>query len=479
MAADRDNLRISTGYTMLTRPLVLDASDTINASDTIIFTVTNLQKYSQTQVVTVGLTDVSGTPDVEVSFYGRVTATSDWTEIGTAIDWTTTANDGSITATTPINYNYLKVEFIATGTTQQTKITTFEVKTANAYDIPANSGTLTIARKTAGAVTITSKDNDANAATTYRAGGTGALTIGAGTGTTAITSSDWAIDATGAMTGIGAITADGLVTADKFKFEHVTSTDVTALPAYFTETLSGTFGAAGPGYGMTVYSKIVGANLTASDSYEAAITGVYAITGTNASTYPKASVLGWILDNTTTADGAFVALIDGDTQVTQAGAAYAVRHLNSTPTSGFGYGLDLYGAAIGAYDAVSYRTADIRLVNQETITNETDGYISMGTANVTAATYNFVTAAQLTETVTDSLVIVNASIPALVAGLELTFVAEATVAGATTLTLNGVVKAVFEASDISELDSADIRDTQVVRVVYDGTQWQQISQSGN
>ncbi len=128
MAADRDNLRISTGYTMLTRPLVLDASDTINASDTIIFTVTNLQKYSQTQVVTVGLTDVSGTPDVEVSFYGRVTATSDWTEIGTAIDWTTTANDGSITATTPINYNYLKVEFIATGTTQQTKITTFEVK---------------------------------------------------------------------------------------------------------------------------------------------------------------------------------------------------------------------------------------------------------------------------------------------------------------------------------------------------------------
>jgi|GEM_PF-5264234 len=40
----------------------------------------------------------------------------------------------------------------------------------------------------------------------------GAVSVGGGSGTVAIDSSDWDISATGAMTGIGAITADGLVT---------------------------------------------------------------------------------------------------------------------------------------------------------------------------------------------------------------------------------------------------------------------------
>jgi len=214
MAADR-SLIISTGYTML-NPITLNASDTINANDTVIFTITNLQKYAQNQVFTVGLSDVSGTPSVSIKAYGKVTSSGSWVQIGSTITWTSDSNDGSITSTTPINYNYLKVEFIASATTQQTLIDVFEVKTSNAYDIPANSGTLTISRATSGAVVVTSKDDDANAATTYRAGGTGALTIGAATGTTAITSSDWAIDATGIMTGIGNITSNGdIVTTGK------------------------------------------------------------------------------------------------------------------------------------------------------------------------------------------------------------------------------------------------------------------------
>lgn len=210
IAGDR-NLSISTGYTMLNN-FSLNASDTINASDTVTFNIVNLQKYAQNQVFTVGLEDVSGAPNVTITAYGKVTSSSAWVQIGSPITWTSDSNDGSITSTSPINYNYLKVEFIADGTTQQSKIDVFEVKTSNAFDIPANSGTFTIARATSGAVVVTTKDDDANAATTYRAGGTGALTIGASTGTTAITSSDWAIGATGAMTGIGAITADGLIT---------------------------------------------------------------------------------------------------------------------------------------------------------------------------------------------------------------------------------------------------------------------------
>ena len=46
--------------------------------------------------------------------------------------------------------------------------------------------------------------------------GTTGITIGSGTATTAITSSDWAIDATGAATGMGAITSNGAITGTSF-----------------------------------------------------------------------------------------------------------------------------------------------------------------------------------------------------------------------------------------------------------------------
>jgi hypothetical protein len=209
-AADR-SLRINTGMTQLNR-FTLGASDTINESDTITFTITNLQKYAQMQVFTVGLTDVDGTPDVTITAYGKVTSAGSWVQIGTPISWASTSDDGDISSTSPINYNYLKVVFLAGAGAQQTLISTFEAKTSNAYDIPANSGTLTVSRATEGTVTITSADNNANAALTIAAGGTGALTLGDVGSTTAITSSDWAIDATGAMTGIGAITSNGAIT---------------------------------------------------------------------------------------------------------------------------------------------------------------------------------------------------------------------------------------------------------------------------
>jgi hypothetical protein len=90
-----------------------------------------------------------------------------------------------------------------------------EIKTSNAYDIPANSGTLTISRATSGEVTVTTKDDDANAATTYRAGGTGALTLGASTGTTAITSSGWAISSSGAVSGVTTVAASGDISGSK------------------------------------------------------------------------------------------------------------------------------------------------------------------------------------------------------------------------------------------------------------------------
>ncbi|HUX54269.1 MAG TPA: hypothetical protein VMV56_07640 [Williamwhitmania sp.] len=83
----------------------------------------------------------------------------------------------------------------------------------NAIDIgEAVDGTILFSRDDAGTVTLTSADNDANAALTIVAGGTGALTLGDNGSTTAITSSDWGISDTGVMTGIGNITMNGTFT---------------------------------------------------------------------------------------------------------------------------------------------------------------------------------------------------------------------------------------------------------------------------
>jgi hypothetical protein len=204
---------IKTGYTMLSKPMTFTAADTLDADDTITITIANAQKYFQHQTFSIALTQVTVTPAVTITAYGRVTSTSAWVQIGTPISWTTSANNGDITSTTPQPYNELKVECVASSASQKSKITSFTVKTSNMYDIPASSGTLTISRATEGTVTIQTADNNVNAAAIYRAGGTGALTLGAAAGTTAITSSDWAIGATGAMTGIGAITSDGIITA--------------------------------------------------------------------------------------------------------------------------------------------------------------------------------------------------------------------------------------------------------------------------
>jgi len=215
--ADRTGT-IPTGLTMLSNPFTFAASDTVVTGTTTTYLISNPQKYSQNQVFTIGLTAVTGTHNMAITAYGKVAyggslAGGTWVQIGTPITWVTAANNGAITSASPVNYNYFKVTFVEGGTECKARVSQFEIKTSNAFDIPASSGTLTISRATTGTVTVQVKDDDANAAAVYRAGGTGALTVGAAAGTTAITSSDWAISATGVQTGMGAITTDGLITA--------------------------------------------------------------------------------------------------------------------------------------------------------------------------------------------------------------------------------------------------------------------------
>ena len=108
--------------------------------------------------------------------------------------------------------------------------------------------------------------------------------------------------------------------------------------------VASTFGSnssAEPASAQAVRGRVTGSNLTKTRNYVTGVTGQYLITGTNASEFIKAGVLGVVGDQTTTADGAVVAYLDGDGGLTTANAAYAVSMKNSTPNSGFNYGLDL------------------------------------------------------------------------------------------------------------------------------------------
>jgi hypothetical protein len=114
--------------------------------------------------------------------------------------------------------------------------------------------------------------------------------------------------------------------------------------------------------------SIHGTNLTATSNYLGGVIGQYDIPGTKNTTYPAGAVLGMIADGTTTADGAFVAFLDGDSSVTQARAAYTVMCNNSNASSKFTVGLDLKGASHDGFQAVTYSTGEIRFSNGTYIT---------------------------------------------------------------------------------------------------------------
>lgn len=145
-----------------------------------------------------------------------------------------------------------------------------------------------------------------------------------------------------------------------------------------------------------VMGNIIGTNLSKAGNYLGGIIGHYNIAGTNATTYPSGAVLGGIGDGTTTAKGAFVAYIDGDSAQTNAGAAFKVMHNNSTSASKFSYGVDLYDAAHNGYNAVSFGTADIRFNSQATLS------LLSATASLDFAQANANTCEVLTITVTNA-----------------------------------------------------------------------------
>jgi hypothetical protein len=161
--------------------------------------------------------------------------------------------------------------------------------------------------------------------------------------------------------------------------------------------VASTFGSnssAEPASAQAVRGRVTGSNLTKTRNYVTGVTGQYLITGTNASEFIKAGVLGVVGDQTTTADGAVVAYLDGDGGLTTANAAYAVSMKNSTPNSGFNYGLDLQFISLnlGGVTTSTFKQADIRFNNGVTLVANTANNISIN-ANVTAG--NVLTSAQV------------------------------------------------------------------------------------
>lgn len=119
----------------------------------------------------------------------------------------------------------------------------------------------------------------------------------------------------------------------------------------------------GSSFLAAVMGNALGDSLTKTATIIGGVIGAFSITGTKLSTFQHAAVLGIVMD-LAKPDAAFMAVIEGDSGLLLPGAAYAIGSNNSTPGSGFQYGLDLYRAAHDGYLQPSITKALIRSPNQ-------------------------------------------------------------------------------------------------------------------
>ena len=138
--------------------------------------------------------------------------------------------------------------------------------------------------------------------------------------------------------------------------------------ATFTVNPTGSFGSnttTDPSSAQGSSGQVFGSNLASTATYYIGATGRYLITGTNASTFAKAGVMGVIGNTTTTGDAAVMAWLDGDGGTTTARAGFGIGMTNSAAASGFDYGMDLnlQDAVGGGGSVQDYKKAEIRVSN--------------------------------------------------------------------------------------------------------------------
>lgn len=172
------------------------------------------------------------------------------------------------------------------------------------------------------------------------------------------------------------------------------------------------------------------------------------------------------------ATGEFGLKISNTDNSTANAADAAIFITDAGTNTGWDYGVNMIGSTIG--------TAEIAGQNGETWSNATNGYWNAGESAVLAASYNFATPAMVAGTADAITIDFTPNMPTIAAGLRVTFIAEAANTGAATLAVDGGdAKAIVESGDGSALEANDIRSGSMVDLVYDGTSWQQVSQSGN
>ena len=162
--------------------------------------------------------------------------------------------------------------------------------------------------------------------------------------------------------------------------------------AYSRVTIDSAFGGTGAADISTVQcvrGRVQGSNLSKAGINVSAIRADYDVTGSNAAQM-KTAVLAAIQPGTSTADAAVIAYIEGDSGVSHAESAYAVRMANSTAGSGFQYGLNLemlnvVNGPAGAPN-VAFDTADIRLNNGLLIKSVTSAVANNDPTSLAAGT---------------------------------------------------------------------------------------------
>jgi hypothetical protein len=139
----------------------------------------------------------------------------------------------------------------------------------------------------------------------------------------------------GSTTVIHALESDGEVYDGTGHSFQVVAADLELDPA------AGSSDGSNPKFLAPGMGNLIGDTLTADANYLAGWIGAYSVIGTKATTFPAGALLGIIMDGVDEVDGAVVAVIDGDSGVTKANAAFKAMMNNSNAGSGFDYGLDL------------------------------------------------------------------------------------------------------------------------------------------
>ena len=239
------------------------STDYVTANDTFNIDITCKQMYTQIINYSIELDSISGAPSVSIQLQGRVFDTDSWADLGSPITWEDESDNplaGSyLTANT---YRLFRIRLIASAATQRANITAFLFRST----------------LTAGGTTT----QGVNIGTNQAIYGTTAMTIGNGSQTVAVNSSDWDISTTGVMTGIGAITTNGLITGTAGATLTGAAINLNASSNFVTNIGTGTTNAA---ISIGGGSNTVAVNSSAWDiSTDGAVTGLTTLSASGAVT---------------------------------------------------------------------------------------------------------------------------------------------------------------------------------------------------